>query len=154
MRQFLTICFKPYLPQFELYNQLPDREELIRRDFIIVNNRSTSEFLKYLMRKEGVRFLLFDAKSYEDELAPRDIDTFRRYLNDNPDFGDFGIILSRQGASENCRKSIYKSLASRHPIKIIVLDQDDLMLMLDYALYNGPALNVIETKYNKLSLEL
>jgi len=101
---------------------------------------------------KNVDFLLFDAKNYSKELTSRDLDTFREYIRKSPFFGNFGIILSRHGASSTCHESIYESL--RDGLKIVVLDQDDLLLMLDY-LENGKIpLDVIENKYNELLLQL
>lgn len=96
--------------------------------------------------------MLFDAKNYAEELTPRDIDTFRMYLAENPVFGNFGIILSRKGASENCRESIFRSLTSNQ-VKIVVLDQDDLLSMLNEATLSSPSLYTLETKYNDLLME-
>ncbi len=134
-----------------LQEQVPNRGRIRIRDFVIVNGKGTSHFLQDLKKKK-VDFLLFDAKNYAEELTPRDIDTFRMYLAENPVFGNFGIILSRKGASENCRESIFRSLTSNQ-VKIVVLDQDDLLSMLNEATLSSPSLYTLETKYNDLLME-
>jgi len=151
MKRFLQICFKPHYQMFVINDQVPNKGRLRIRDFVIVNNKSTSSFLQGL-KKKNVDFLLFDAKNYADELTPRDIDTFREYLAENPAFGNVGIILSRKGASDHCHESIFRSLIERQ-MKIIVLDQNDLLSMLDDVTLNSPSLNTLENRYNDLLME-
>lgn len=154
MERFLKFCFKSYFQRFGMEVQHATFSGQRRRDFIITNNQSNSSFLKEL-KKEKVKFLLFDAKNYRDTLRTKHLDTFRGYLLENPNFGNFGIILSRTGASKPCQRHIFETTHFSHikpPLRIIVLDQDDLLTMLDFAFISGSPLEVIETKVRELSL--
>ena len=151
MKTYLTVCFKPHFRRFVLRFQVPNQGGLRVRDFIIENTNSNLPFLQNLKEK-GVDFFLFDAKNYEKELTSRDLDTFRMYLAENPTFGNFGIILSRMGATDNCQESIFRSLISNQ-MKIIVLDQEDLLMMLDDAKIGISSLSLLEAKYNDLVLK-
>ncbi|HEU5379739.1 MAG TPA: hypothetical protein VFV38_30310, partial [Ktedonobacteraceae bacterium] len=150
LRTFLTLCFEPHYENLSIREQVPNRGRLRIRDFIIVNNESSSPFLRSLKTK-GADFLLFDAKNYAEPLTTREIDTFRQYLHNNPSFGNFGVILSRKGASEHCQESIFRELPT---IKIVVLNEDDLLLMLEHAGTGRSAVAILEEKYNELMLQL
>src|SRR5438046_4272483 len=125
MERLLKYFFKPYFQRFEMEVQHATLSGQRRRDFIITNNQSNSSFLREL-KKEKVKFLLFDAKNYRDTLKTKHLDTFRGYLLENPNFGNFGIILSRTGASKRCQRHIFETMHFSHikpPMRIIVLDQ-------------------------------
>ena len=154
MERLLKFCFQPYFQKFVMEVQHATFSRQRRRDFIIANNPSNSSFLQEL-KKEKVKFLLFDAKNYRDRLKTQHLDTFRGYLLENPHFGNFGIILSRKGASKSCQRHMYEIMHFCHvkpPLRIIVLDQDDLLTMLEFAFISASPLEVIETKHKELLL--
>jgi hypothetical protein len=151
MERFLRLCFSPSYDEFDLRQQVANRGRINIRDFIISNISSLHPFLSKLERK-GVEFLLFDAKNYSKELAPGDLDAFRRYLEDNSKFGNFGVILSRKGMSFNCEEHLYRSLISKGPI-ILVLHEEDLMAMLDRVDQGRPPVDVLQERYVQLVLQ-
>ena len=94
-------------------------------------------------------------RTYRETLKTHHLDTFRNYLIENPNFGNFGIILSRQGASRPCQRHIAEAIHSTHirpPLTIIVLNEEDLLTMLDLAVVNASPLDVIEAKHKELLL--
>ena len=151
MENFLRLCFSPSYDEFDLRQQVANRGRINIRDFIISNISSLHPFLSRLERK-GVELLLFDAKNYCGELATNDLDAFRRYLEDNDKFGNFGVILSRMGVSSNCEEHLYRSLISKGRI-VLVLDEEDLMGMLDRVDQGRPPVDVLQEKYVQLVLQ-
>ena len=85
VERLLKFCFKPYFQKFDMEVQHATLSGQRRRDFIITNNQSNSSFLREL-KKEKVKFLLFDAKNYRDTLKTKHLDTFRGYLLREPQF--------------------------------------------------------------------
>jgi hypothetical protein len=150
--KFLSVCFAPCFEDVPIKKQVPNRGRLRVRDFVIANKHSTSHFLASLKAK-GVDLLLFDAKNYAEKLSTRDIDTFKEYLRENPYFGNFGVIITRMGASRNCKESIFRALLSS-AMKILVLDETDLLLMLDYVDSGKNAVDVLERKLEDLLLQM
>jgi hypothetical protein len=145
MERFLRECFSPSYEEFDLRKQVASRGGISRRDFIISNIDANHAFLSMLGRK-GVELLLFDAKNYSGKLKTIDLDRFRRYLEDNDKFGNFGVILSRRGMSSNCAKHLYLSLIGKDQI-ILVLDEEDLMAMLDRLDQGRQPVEVLQQKY-------
>lgn len=146
--RFLRLCFGDCYDNLMLKSQVPSRRGLRRRDFIIYNNNSNNPFLKSLENK-GIELLLFDSKNYGKKLTTRNIDTFKAYLDENSAFGNFGVILSRRGASSNCQESIFRWLM-KHNIKIIVFEQEDILRMLDYLDNGRSPIDVLQQKYMEL----
>jgi len=149
--RFLHTCFEAHFEDIDIRQQVPNKGRLRIRDFVIVNSGSNAPFLQSLKNK-GVDFLLFDAKNYAGELSTRDFDTFKEYLQENQYFGNFGIILSRNGASDNAKESIFRRLPQG--IRVIVVDETDLLSMLDRIDSGRSAVDVLENKYNELLLQL
>jgi len=152
VEEFLKLCFYNDFDDFNIRIQDSNEDGVRRRDFIIDNSGSTNNFLKKLENK-GSDFLLFDAKNYKDKLSMSDLDTFISYIRENPYFGNTGIILSRFGIKDNAKKSLVKTLISQK-IKIIVLDQNDMLNMLDLINIGKPATLLLENKYKELLLQL
>lgn len=150
LTKLLKICLSPDFDDLDIKKRHPNRGRLRIRDFIITNN-SKSSFLNSLKTK-GVDFLLFDAKNYSKELTTRDLDTFKEYLEDNIYFGKVGFILSRNGVSVNCEENIFRKL--QRGTRIVVLDEEDLMMMLENINCGRSAIDIIERKYNELLLQL
>lgn len=150
IERFLKLCFGDCYDNLMLKAQVPSRKGVRRRDFIIYNNNSNNPFLKSLENK-GTEFFLLDSKNYKKKLATRDLDTFKSYLDENSAFGNFGVILSRRGASSNCQESIFLWL-KKDNIRIIVLEQEDILRMLDYLDNGRSPIDVLEQKYRELLL--
>lgn len=150
IERFLRLCFGDCYDNLMLESQVPSRRGLRRRDFIIYNNNSNNPFLRSLENK-GTELLLFDSKNYGEELTTGDIDTFKAYIDENIAFGNFGVILSRKGASSNCQESIFRWLM-KDKIKIIVLEQEDILRMLDYLDNGRSPIDVLQQKYRELLL--
>ncbi|MGI1801824.1 hypothetical protein ACRPLQ_25405 [Priestia sp. TRN 1309] len=152
VEKFLDICFSPYYEEFNLRVQNSNIDGVRRRDFIIDNSNSNNAFLRKLEAK-NCEFLLFDAKNYKEPLSMRDLDTFTSYLNENPFFGNIGIIFARNGLKDNAKDSLVRNLA-RNQVKILILDQDDMLSMLDFIDRGKNPLSIIENKYKELLLQL
>jgi len=152
IEKFLSLCLGSCFKNFVIKKQVPNEGRLRVRDFIIVNNSTTSPFLLSL-KKKGVDFLLFDAKNYENELNTGDIDTFREYIRENLYFGNFGVILSRKGVSTNCQESIFRNLL-KDRMKILVLDENDLLMVLRYVDSGKNAIDILENKFTELVLKM
>ncbi len=151
LMKFLTVCFGSAYKNLNIDSQVPNEGNRRIRDFIIENIDSNNVFLKKL-ENQGVEFILLDAKNYKDELTNSELDTFRRYIEENKRFGNFGIILSRKGTNENCLKTIVDDLR-RSDLKIIVLNEDDLINMLSSISSGRDPIDIIRFKYNELVLK-
>ncbi len=145
LNRFLTLCFCKNYKKLSLDVQLSTRRNLRRRDFIITNHNSTNPFLKKL-ELMGMELLLFDAKNYKGKMSSNDLDAFRKYILDNHAFGNFGIILSRDGVNQNCEEDIFRGFLSSR-VKILILTQVDLLRMLDYYGSGRSPIDVIKEKY-------
>lgn len=151
LMNFLTVCFGSAYKNLNIDSQVPNEGNRRIRDFIIENIDSNNVFLTKL-ENQGVEFILLDAKNYKDELTNSELDTFRRYIEENKRFGNFGIILSRKGTNENCLKTIVDDLR-RSDLKIIVLNEDDLINMLSSISSGRDPIDIIRFKYNELVLK-
>lgn len=145
INRFLKLCFHKNYRKLILDIQLSTRGNLRRRDFIITNHNSTNPFLKKLEHK-GVELLLFDVKNYESKMSSKDLDTFRKYISDNHAFGNFGIIISREGVDQNCEEDIFRGFLSSKVV-ILILTQEDLLRMLGYYDLGKSPIDVIKEKY-------
>ena len=153
LERFLKRCLENCYPNLLIKRQAKNRKRIRIRDFIIFNNNSKNEFLKGLENR-GVELLIIEAKNYMNQLTSTDIDTFTAYISSNPHFGKIGIILSRKGVDKNCEETIFRLLSGDQKIKILVLDQDDLLRMLDYLDSARSPVDVIRQKYWDLIVQM
>jgi len=152
LRKMLNLCLEPEYERLRIKEQVPNRGRLRVRDYVVINSDSKSSFLRKLLNR-GVELLLFEAKNYSKKISTRDLDTFVEYIRENPYFGNFGIILSRLGVSENCDEAFFRKLQA-DKIIVIVLTEDDLVRMLDYVDSGRSAVDILEDKYVDLILKL
>ncbi|WP_240416468.1 hypothetical protein [Paenibacillus periandrae] len=148
---FLTICFhKAYRGKVDIKTQVTNHLETDRRDFQITNKtKCKNEFLRLLKSRDNVDILLFDAKNYKNELAQAELARFRAYLDKNPYFGNFGIVLTREGITNKC-KTWLRDYWKDNKVRILVLDERDLLRMLDLYKEGKDSVEVIEEKYNDM----
>lgn len=147
LQKVLTECFQPSYSYFDLKPQVGNRGKTKIRDYIIRNHNSTNSFLNFLEYK-GVELLLFDAKNYKNPLKSEDISMFQTYISDNRMFGNFGVLLARNGISKNCEETIFRDFNSKGVI-ILILNQSDLLLMLDRNEQGRKAADVLSEKYSE-----
>jgi hypothetical protein len=147
LERVLQECFRCSYKYIDLQSQVPNRGRRKVRDYIIRNHDSLSPFLKALEAR-GVELLLFDAKNYKKGLTSRDIAIFKDYIADNPGFGNFGVILSRNGVSRNCEETIFLDSKVRK-LTILVLDQSDILMMLDKSERGEEGAEVLSEKYSE-----
>lgn len=148
VRNFLKICFKNIYKELDLDEQVRSEEGLSIKDFIIYNSRSSNDFLNHLRTNKKVELLLFEAKNYKDPLSYTDLARFKNYIDDNPHFGNFGIVISRNGIDDNCKRNI--DLQLHKGIYILILSEGDLYAMLDELEMERDPINIIEAKYKQM----
>lgn len=134
-----------YSDSFKMKEQIQNRSKTDRKDFVI-ENRSTcnNEFLKSLFSL-GVKLLLFDAKNYAEKLEKRNVEGFKSYIDDNINYGQFGILITRKGVSDQCRTWIIEK--NKQGVTIVVLTEEDIEKMLDLTLHNQDPIRIVEDKY-------
>lgn len=145
LEKLLTECFQVSYTYFNLKTQVGNRGRTKIRDYIIINHDSTNSFLRHL-ENNGVELLLFDAKNYRKPLKSEDIAMFKDYLSDNRKFGNFGVILARDGVSKNCEETIFRDFTGKG-VTILILKESDLLLMLDRNEQGREAADVLRDKY-------
>lgn len=145
---FLTACFsEAYEDGVTIHSQKRNSSGSDRRDFQITNSTDCKNaFLNHLRSRDHVDILLFDAKNYKAELTQDRMSRFRTYLDGNPYFGDFGVIISRKGVTKEAKQWLEKSWNNKE-FKIIVLYDDDLIKMLTLYGNDKDPIAVIEKKY-------
>lgn len=147
----LKYVFSEVSNDLKIRKQIPTYKGIRRRDFII-DNLNPSHPLLIDMRQSGVKYLLFDAKNYEEPMSTSDLDTFFSYIQEQPKFGKFGIIISRKGVKENVKVHIFHRMLSQHD-EIIVLNESDLVRLIDLAATARDPMTLIEEKITSLRLQ-
>ncbi|EIU7151767.1 TPA: hypothetical protein ACXOGI_002601 [Pseudomonas aeruginosa] len=149
--EILAYIFSSAYDNLKLRKQVPTHQGVRRRDFIIDNISPKHPWLADL-RKSGVKYILFDAKNYEKPLATNDLDTFFSYIQEQPRFGSFGIIISRKGVKENAKTHILYRMLSKHD-EIIVLDENDLIRLIDLLAIGHDPISLLSEKLSELHLK-
>ena len=90
--------------------------------------------------------MLFDAKNYMKPLKSDDITMFKDYISSNRMFGNFGVILARNGISKNCEETIFRDFNNKGMI-ILILNEADMLLMIDKNGQGMEAADVLRDKY-------
>lgn len=152
VERFLKVCFSDFYKEFELKEQVPNKNGIRIRDFILHNKNPNNIFLKEL-EKRNVENLLFDAKNYSGKLSVSDLDTFQNYIKETPSFGKFGIILSRHGLKD-IAEGYFVDLLGRQELEVLVLDQDDMLQMLNLLNNGKDPISIIEKKHKHLVVQL
>ncbi|MFJ2492400.1 hypothetical protein ACIOV9_12755 [Pseudomonas iridis] len=147
----LRYVFSEVYDDLKIRKQIPTYNGTRRRDFII-DNLNPSHPLLVDMKQSGVKYLLFDAKNYEEPMSTSDLDTFFSYIQEQPKFGKFGIIISRKGVKENAKIHIFHRMLSQHD-EIIVLNENDLVRLIDLAATARDPMTLIEEKITSLRLQ-
>lgn len=147
LHDLLNFIFSNCYKEVEMHVQVANEGGLRIRDIIIDNRNPQNSFLN-LLKDNGAHYLLMDAKNYKGPLSVRDIDTFIGYIGENKKFGDFGVILSRKGASKNLKKQLVKKLSQG--VEIVVLDEADVLDMIDLRVLDRDPMSVIKDKLKQL----
>lgn len=148
----LEFMFSHTQVKLKVRGQVANYSGTRRRDFIMDNIHPKHPFFKVLKSK-GVEYVLFDAKNYEDGMSTSDLDTFFSYIQEQPKFGKFGVILSRSGLKDNAESHVIMRMIRGHD-EVVVLNEKDLISMIDrYALGRDPV-SVLEEKLTALQLKL
>lgn len=113
--------------------ELVDGEDQVRtstgveiRDLVYSNN-SDQPFFSYLLNTYGNLLVVFECKNV-DTLTADDINQLANYLGDP--MGRFGILITRNVASERILAKTRATYSKQHPRKaIIILSDEDLKIM-------------------------
>lgn len=146
----LSFVFSNCYEKVEMHVQVANEGGLRVRDIIIDNRAPQNSFLN-LLKDNSTHYLLMDAKNYKGLLNVRDIDTFIGYIGENKKFGNFGVILSRRGASKNLKKQLVKKLSQG--VEIVVLDESDVLDMIDLRALDRDPMSVIKDKLKQLHFQ-
>ena len=146
----LSFIFSNCYEKVEMDVQVANEGGLRIRDIIIDNRDPQNSFLN-LLKDNGAHYLVMDAKNYKGLLSARDIDTFIGYIEENKKFGNFGIILSRKGASKNLKKQLVKKLSQG--VEIVVLDETDVLDMIDLRGLDRDPMSIIKDKLKQLHFQ-
>jgi hypothetical protein len=115
------------------------------RDLIFYNNISHN-FLKEIYEVYKCRQLVFELKNVK-ELSSKDINQLNRYLNN--EFGDFGIIFTRNRPPKKVFRNTIDLWAGQRKC-ILILDDKDLELMSQvYENKQRKPIDVINKKYRE-----
>ncbi|GLO06407.1 hypothetical protein PPUJ20005_03750 [Pseudomonas putida] len=149
IQELIYYIFSNCYEEIEMFVQRANESRLRIRDIIIDNLTPKNNFLTHL-NTCGVHYLLMDAKNYKNPLKPNEIDTFVNYIRESKRFGNFGIILSRKGASKSLKAQQIKMM--REGIEIIILDDDDILNMVDLRAMNLDPISILKEKTRDLRL--
>jgi hypothetical protein len=150
LSDILSFVFSNCYEKVEMHLQAASEGGLRKRDIIIDNRDPQNSFLN-LLKDNGTHYLLMEAKNYKGLLYPKDIDTFIGYIGENKKFGNFGVILSRKGASKTLKKQLVKKFSQG--VEIIVLDESDVLDMIDLRALDRDPMSVIKDKLRQLHLQ-
>lgn len=121
----LEFLFCPPLeaPRFEL----TDADARNRRDMIFENACPTG-FWAHTRNAYSAHYVVVDAKNYEEQLDKRPVLDIAHYLKPYG-CGLFGILVSRQGASEACLHAIREQWIGAQKMIVVVSDEQLLEML-------------------------
>ncbi len=129
VERILDFCFRDEFNPFNSEVQVETEDKKRRRDFIIQNRHPKEEFWRDRKKKEGVEKILFDAKNYNHKIGYGEVAaTISRYLVVNPAFGNFMIIICRQGVKDYIELLQHYSLSKQ---VVLFLTDENLIAMIN-----------------------
>lgn len=148
LEKVLNYCLREEFSNFKIEKQVSNYQKKSRRDFILYNDSPKVSFWTSRLNIDKVEIILFEAKNYTKKLTARDLYQTQAYLVNNIVFGNFALILSREGFND---QDYLSSLANqKNSQKIIVLNEEDLIEMIENkAGFKSPT-DVILERYRKI----
>jgi Sigma-70, region 4/Bacterial RNA polymerase, alpha chain C terminal domain len=148
VKKILELCFREefdFTP-FEVQEQVVSYNGKRIRDFIIDNRDSTVGFWRDLKYVRKVEKILFDAKNYKNPIDYSEIANTLRYLQRNKAFGNFIIIISRQGVKDY--EEFLEAYSDSGEV-VLFLSDEDLIALINLKRVGKSASSLIAQKYHE-----
>jgi len=145
MREVLDFCFRGEFDPYAIEEQLYNYHGTQRRDFVITNINPKHDFWRELRKYQKAKQILFDAKNYPNPITADVISRATDYLV-NPAYGDFLIVLSRNGLKDEHFGELRDRYLSKKEI-ILVLDENDIVEMIEKKSQKESPTDHIQVKY-------
>lgn len=155
-REYEKICndvveylFKSEFTQIS--NQHKTEDSLFRMD-LLCGLKGSTEFWKALIKYYNSKFIVFEYKNYTGKLEQNLIYITEKYLFDIA-LRNVAIIISREGFSENAKKSAIGSLIESNKL-ILELTDEDLIYMIRLKLDGEEPSDYLLEKWEKFLMSI
>ena len=145
LREVLDFCFKDEFDPYAIEEQLYNYHGTQRRDFVITNINPKHDFWRELRKYQKAKQILFDAKNYPNPITADVISRATDYLV-NPAYGNFLIVLSRNGLKDEHFGELRDRYLSKKEI-ILVLDENDIVKMIEKKSQKESPSGHVQAKY-------